>query len=203
MFVTKMVELKKGKYKIYLNDEFAFALYKSELRLFSIKIGMELTQEIHDKIYGDILYKRAKTRVLHLLEKMDRTEFQLRTKLKESFYPGEVVDRVMQYVNEQHYVDDEKYVGNFINMHHGCKSKQQIMMQLYQKGVEKQVITNALEQSEFDEKEAIRRIILKKHYQFKNAEKEELQKMKAYLYRKGFSYDVLNSVICEMSCEES
>ena len=43
MIVTKVEPLSKTKYKIYLNHQFAFVLYKGELRSYKISDGRELS----------------------------------------------------------------------------------------------------------------------------------------------------------------
>ena len=69
MVITKIEPSSGKKYKVYLNDEFAFYLYKSELKIFSLKEGQELDEKIYKKITEEILTKRAKRRALYLLEK--------------------------------------------------------------------------------------------------------------------------------------
>ena len=68
MIVTKVEPLSKTKYKIYLNHQFAFVLYKGELRSYKISDGRELSEEELDEIREKILLKRAKKRAMHLLE---------------------------------------------------------------------------------------------------------------------------------------
>ena len=61
MIVTKVEPLSKTKYKIYLNHQFAFVLYKrGELRSYKISDGRELSEEELDEIREKILLKRAK-----------------------------------------------------------------------------------------------------------------------------------------------
>ena len=50
MIVTKVEPLSKTKYKIYLNHQFAFVLYKGELRSYKISDGRELSEEELDEI---------------------------------------------------------------------------------------------------------------------------------------------------------
>ena len=51
MVVTDIKDYKKGRYEIFLNDEFAFVLYKSELKNNNISIGASLDDEaIEEKL---------------------------------------------------------------------------------------------------------------------------------------------------------
>ena len=117
-------------------EQFAFVLYKGELKRFGIKQGENLAQENYEKIQNEVLLKRAKKRAMHLLEDMDRTESALREKLKAGQYPGEC-NRAEQltYVRSFGYLDDARYAENFIMSRKDTKSKREIKALLSQKGV--------------------------------------------------------------------
>ena len=87
MTVTKVEPLTKTKYKVYLDGQFAFVLYKGELSRFGIKEGEDIAEETEEKIRAGVILKRAKLRAMHLLEDMDRTEAALREKLRQGLYP--------------------------------------------------------------------------------------------------------------------
>jgi len=60
MIVTKIEPCTKTKFKIYLDETFAFVLYKGEVSRFCIKIGEELSPETEQKIRQEVILKRAK-----------------------------------------------------------------------------------------------------------------------------------------------
>ena len=93
----------------------------------------------------DDLTKRAKLRALHLLEYMDRSEHQLYEKLRAD-YPEDVVNIAMAYVKSFGYVNDEGYAKRYIENRKGSKSKEEIKMALLQKGVSKELISNAMQE---------------------------------------------------------
>ena len=73
MMVTKIEQLTKTKFKVYLDGKFAFVLYKGELSRFGIREGVEIPEETVGKIRVEVILKRAKLRAMHLLADMDRT----------------------------------------------------------------------------------------------------------------------------------
>ena len=81
MVVTRVEAVTKTKYKVYVDGQFAFILYKGELSRFHIAEDQELSQESYEKIRTEVILKRAKLRAMHLLNDMWRTEAQLREKL--------------------------------------------------------------------------------------------------------------------------
>ena len=82
MTVTKIEPLSKTRYKVYLDGQFAFTLYKGELSRYHIAEESVIGDDIYDSLRL-IVVKRAKLRAMHLLSDMGRTESQLRTKLKQ------------------------------------------------------------------------------------------------------------------------
>ena len=65
-------------------------LYKGEVRKLSLREGTVISREKYDEIIYEILGTRAKKRAMFLLERMDRTEHQLREKLMQNGYPDAV-----------------------------------------------------------------------------------------------------------------
>lgn len=125
---------------------------------------------------------------MHLLERMDRTESQLRTKLKQGYYPEDVIEDAIDYVKSYHYLDDLRYAQNYVRCHKDRKSRRMMQMELLTKGVSKEWIARALEEEcpQEDEREQILKWIQKKNYSSRTADLREKQRMYQFLMRKGF-----------------
>ena len=197
MKVTGIEPYSKTKYKVSLDGKFAFVLYKGELSRFHIRKGEELSEETQQKIYSDVLLKRAKLRALHLLSDMDRTENALREKLRLGLYPQEIIDAAVEYVRSFGYLNDARYAENFVRSRQGIKSRREIRAQLLQKGVPSELIEDAFEAcgEEGGEADAIRRLLEKKRFDPVCADEREIQRLYGYLARKGFSYKTVRQVI--------
>ena len=197
MKVTGIEPYSKTKYKVSLDGKFAFVLYKGELSRFHIRDGEELSEETQQKIYSDVLLKRAKLRALHLLSDMDRTENALREKLRLGLYPQEIIDAAVEYVRSFGYLNDARYAENFVRSRQGIKSRREIRAQLLQKGVPSELIEDAFEAcgEEGGEADAIRRLLEKKRFDPVCADEREIQRLYGYLARKGFSYETVRQVI--------
>ena len=197
MKVTGIEPCSKTKYKVSLDGKFAFVLYKGELSRFHIREGEELSEETQQKIYSDVLLKRAKLRALHLLSDMDRTENALREKLRLGLYPQEIIDAAVEYVRSFGYLNDARYAENFVRSRQGMKSRREIRAQLLQKGVPSEMIDDAFEAcgEEGGEADAIRRLLEKKRFDPVCADEREIQRLYGYLARKGFSYETVRQVI--------
>ncbi|MGN1167693.1 MAG: regulatory protein RecX [Lachnospiraceae bacterium] len=197
MIVTKIEAVTTTRFKVYIDEKFAFVLYKGELSRYHVAVGEKIEKEIYDKIYKEVILKRAKLRALHLLNAMGRTESQLRQKLKQDHYPDEITEEAIAYVKSFGYINDDAYARNFIECRKERKSKKELYAQMIQKGLDKEVIDRAFEESygREDAKEAITEILRKKKYDPETADRKETRKILGFLTRKGFGYDDIRQVI--------
>lgn len=197
MIVTKVEAVTKAKFKVYLDGQFAFVLYKGELSRFGISEEEELSDELYAQIRKDVILKRAKLRAMHLLTDMARTEAGLREKLIQGMYPEDIVEEALAYVRSFGYLNDLHYAENFIESKKESKSRKEIYALLCKKGVPTEQIEQAFDScySDEGEQEAIRRIIRKRKIDISSASREEIQKFCGYLARKGFRYEeILHAV---------
>ncbi len=192
MKVTQIVELSKSRSKVYIEQEFAFVLYKGELRLYKIREGEEIDEKDYQMIMKEVLPKRAKLRAMNLLKSREYTTASLRTKLKQGLYPDEIIEEALAYVASFHYTDDVRYAVSYMNSHEQDKSRKRIEQDLLKKGIDKKTLEEAWKQweeqgGEKDEQSMIAKLIEKKHYDVSTASMQEQQRMYGFLMRKGFS----------------
>lgn len=198
MIVTSVSELSKEKRRIEIDNQFAFVLYKGELHTYGIKQNEEIAEETYNKIMNEVLTKRAKLRCMYLLKSRDYTRYQLANKLRQGFYPEEIIEIALDYVASYRYIDDNRYAQNYV--HYACqsKSRKQMEQDLLRKGVNKDIIHHVFENLYMDEDneyQIIRQLVEKKHFDSEQATYEETQKIIGFLYRKGFSIDKIYRVI--------
>ena len=192
MIVTDIQELSKSRSKIVLDQEFAFVLYKGELRQYSIKLGQEFSEEAYREIMTEVLPKRAKLRAMNLLKSRTYTTVQLRIKLQQGGYPETVIGEALEYVASFHYTDDLRYAVDFITDNEHRKSRFRIEQDLRGKGISAEVIEQAWQEWQAnggtqDEDAMIEALLRKKNYDPERADIKEQQKVYAFLMRKGFS----------------
>lgn len=189
MVIERLESLEKGKRKVWMDDGTSFAIYRSEGKGLELKEGAELSSEEYQKIVEKILIPRARRRAMHLLERMDRTEAQLREKLQMGGYPREAVEEAVAFMKGYHYIDDLRYACSYVRCRQENKSRRQLSMELYQKGISKDMVQQALEEEygEEDETPKILKWMEKKRYDAGQADRKQKQRMYQFLMRKGFS----------------
>lgn len=200
MIVTDIVEFDKKRSKVYLDQEFAFVLYKGELRSYKIKVGQELTDDLYQQILTEVLLKRVKLRAMNLLTKRAYTEEKLRRKLEEGCYPLELINQAISYVKSYGYIDDDAYAADFIAYQAANMSRKQIEMKLMQRGVSKEVVGRQFEAffeqgGELEEMQLIQSFLRKKKFVPQEMTAQEINKIKSALYRKGFSSENISKAL--------
>lgn len=188
--------LGKGRYRVAFDNGVSCVLYRSEAAQLSIEVQCSLTDENYDYLINEIVGKRAKKRAMHILEQMDRTEYQLREKLAKGEYPQECIDSAVEYVKKYRYLDDERFASSYVRYHQEKLSRQQLSVKLSQKGVSKDIIAEALEMEyEADDGEKIRNLLSKRHFDPDNTDRQENNKIYQYILRRGFkSSDILKEM---------
>ena len=208
MTITAIRPYEKGKNRVavYLNDEFAFVLYRGELSKYKLKENMELEDELYDRILNETLFKRARLRGMNLLQKMDRTEQDIRGKLRDGGYPQPVIDDAVEYLKSFHYIDDSRYASEFIRFKIGSLSRREIMRKLSEKGIADSIIESCL--YEYDESDAkgmdtetelAKKLLLKKCPDPSGLDYEGRMKLFSYLYRKGFAMDTIEKAYKDLT----
>lgn len=189
MIITKLEQIDKKKFKIYIDYEYCFMLYNTDIKKYKIVENEDISEETYHEIMEDTVYRRAKQKALAILKYMDRTEQELESKLKQAYYSDEIINRTIEYIRSYHYIDDARYTSNYINSKKSTKSKRQIQAELYRKGIDKTLIEQSFESELQSDDMAIQKAIHKKTDNPENMTFEEKQKLIASLCRKGFQYE--------------
>lgn len=196
MIVTQISEESRSRLRVYIDGQFAFVLYKGELRRFHIKEGQEIPVQSYQEITTELLPKRVKLRCMNLLQARAYTRKQLEDKLRQGDYAQEYIDEAIDYVSSYGYIDDLRYARDYIEYHLDSRSRIRIETDLMRKGIDSDTIRQAFEELnelgvEQDEAGMIDDLLRKKKYCAETATRQEQQKMYGFLYRRGFHADAI------------
>ena len=184
MKVDKIEPIDRRRSKVFLDGEFAFALYSGELRHYRIEEGGELSCEQYEAILREIVFKRARERAVYWLKCSARTEEELRRKLRDGHYPERAVDHTIKLLKKYRYIDDEEYARNFVELNGTRKSRAELASALKSKGISRECVS--------------RKLLAKRRFDPENADPKETARQVAYLMRRGFSYETVRRVIAEL-----
>ncbi|RKJ48893.1 regulatory protein RecX [bacterium 1XD42-54] len=194
--ICEIRKLTGGRYLVVLEDDFQFPLYGKELDHYDIREAGVLREAAETEILQELLPKRAKLCAMHFLQNSDRTEEQVRRKLRTLFYPEDIITLAVSYVKQYHYIDDVRYAANYIEYRSDSKSMRQLEQELYQKGISKEDIEAAKEQIDCpDEGIQIRNWLEKKGYSSEQADRKETERIYRFLARRGYSISAIQKEI--------
>ena len=140
-------------------------------------------------------YIRAKSRGMWFLDRADYSEKTLFEKIVAGGISKAAAARAIARIKELGLIDDKKYALRMAEkMSEANISKRDAYAKLYNKGIPKDIIKSALEQTSFDELSQIDAVLQKK-YKTKLTNKNDIQKVYAALIRKGFSYSAVRDAL--------
>lgn len=190
MRVTSIVPIDKRKSKVFFDEGFALAFYKGEIAKFHLEEECQVEEAQYQEMLA-VLCRRARERALYLLKSCDRTEQEIRRKLKEGLYPQEAIEQTLEFLREYGFVDDQSYGRRYLDTYKGSRSRKRIQYDLKKKGLSGEQIEELLEEQPVEEEAQIRRYLEKKGYLDRELTFEERKKAASSLIRKGFSYEAV------------
>ena len=131
-----------------------------------------------------------------LLSRQDYTERRLLEKLSADGYGQEEIEAVIESLKEAHYLDDYRYALTYVRYHSSDRSRMRIRQDLLTRGCKEDAIEAAFreisEETDLEQEELnqIRKLLRKRGYR-EDEDFAKQQKMMAFLYRKGFSQEII------------
>ena len=196
MKILSIEKITKTKSRISFESGEAIILNDREIRMLHLADGEDISEQAIDKLYNEVLLPKAKYQAMNLLKVQDRSEKEMRMRLKRNGYPSQIIEQVIRFLYSYHYLDDKRYTEYFLRYRSGLKSRKEILYQLSQKGIDADALEN-MEDLPSDI-ETIRRLIEKKIRGMEQIDRKEREKLVAYLARKGFCSSDIFSVLKEL-----
>ena len=145
----------------------------------------------------------CKTRALRLLEYRDRTEKELTMRLLKDGYKEEEVRDVTAWAASSGFLNDVRFAENYIYLRSQTTSRQKIIQELREKGIDRETIEEAFasykELYTEDETGLIRSFVLKKVQEGETLGEKQMRSLLGALCRRGFSYSDIRKVLDDLS----
>lgn len=137
----------------------------------------------------------AKKQCLNILKQSDKTEKQLRQRLKEGGFPPFAVEGAIAYAASYHYINDERYVANYLEVSKGKKSRKKMEMDLMQRGADRELILQCMGNVELDDEKTAYELLKKKMAGKNWNDPKQQRRMMQYLVGQGYSYETIKSSV--------
>ncbi|WP_252504147.1 recombination regulator RecX [Sporosarcina sp. Marseille-Q4943] len=202
--ITKITQQKRDseRYNIFLDETYAFSVHESVLVKFGLTKGMQLDEWSMDEITYDDQIEKAFNRALHYLSFRMRSEFEVKKKLMELEFGEAVVLEAIVKLRRLGFLDDEAFSEALMRTQKNASNKgpKAIQQELQKKGVGKELQQQVLENySEEEQFTVAKKLAEKAARSNRNIAPAQLkQKIQNALARKGFSFELISSVMEEI-----
>jgi len=180
---------------VYLDGEFAFGL--TRIVAAWLEQGRSLSQQEIEELIRKDTSEVAFQKAIKLLDYRPRTGQEIRQKLhQKGFEPGQI-EQVVERLISTHLIQDEKFAASWVESRNQFRPSSQRVLryELRSKGIDEEIIEEALQGSEED-LELAQRAAQKMVRRLANLDWQEFRKkLSAFLARRGFSYETVAQVV--------
>ena len=196
--ITSVGKYKGSTYMIEFENAETEFLNVDTVRQFNLKAGASLPLSAWEQIKAEEEYRKAKERALYLLDYKDYSYVELFHKLEKN-YSEETCYRVMDKMVELGTIDDRRYAAGLARHYIEVKKfgRYKAYQQMKLKGLTKEVIDEALDKYEDGTYDRLRELAEKKIGKYIDAD-NGMAKLKNYLIRQGYSYDLVKEVVNDL-----
>ena len=185
---------KNNKVHLLLDGEYAMTADSDFVAFSGLYDNMILDDEALADLQGKVNARRAFNKASDLLALRDHSEKELLQKLRQKGF-ADGAEEAMEKLKSYGYLDDSRFALRFAQelqrvKHYG---KKRIEQELYRKGVSREVVSDTLEQLDFDE-DALPALIERRYLRQLDTEKG-VQKTVAALQRMGYSFGEIRDAL--------
>ncbi len=209
-FITKIEKQKKdrSRYNLYIDNEFYCGLYDDTILKFGIASGDEISSEEIEKIRLFDEYIFGKKISFDYLSYRIRTVAEIRKKLRSKKIRDETCEKVITHLKDLGLLNDTEFARQLIAEKIKNKSLGRRMLEkkLYEKGIPRETGAELLDKMLDDTTQAA--LAEKSYIKLKpkltgREPADARKKIFDSLARKGFEYEIINSIILKFNTEKA
>jgi len=200
MKVLRVVKKGKSDVTIYFDNDSVLFLAVEMFLKSGLKKGDDISEDRFSILIEQNKLFHIMQRAFRLLGRRQHSTSELRRKLWNKDYEQKLIDEVIEDLKKKDYLDDKEFIRAFVAEKSKSKSWsiKKIKSELIKSGLASKLIDEILskEPSDSDSENAMK--LVKKKYEVlvkRNLEPKDLRnKLSAYLFSKGFDYDLIKEV---------
>ena len=190
---------------VHLEGRFAFGLSNKVVVDAGLRLGDFLSADQVGALLQREESQQALQQSLNYLSYRPRSEHELRRYLGQKGHAPETIDSALQKLRDYHYLDDEAFALTWVENRQRFRPRgpRLLRAELLQKGIEREVADQAVEDGVQDERGVARDAAEKKAAGLKAADYLEFsRKLGGFLSRRGFGPEVVWGVVRELWAEQ-
>lgn len=190
----KVQKRNKNRVNIYLDERYSFGL-TSHLAV-PLRRGQFLSDEEIVRLKEEDEYHRVYERAVKLIAHRPRSEAEVRRRMERQGVALDLVEKVIEQLTAVGLLNDAEFARLWVENRETFRprSRRMLRYELRQKGLDEEVIAQALEQ--VDEEESAHRLALQRGRRLSRLNWLAFrQKLTGYLARRGYPYEITHCAI--------
>ena len=185
---------KQDKIHISIDGEYSFTVDEAYFMSLGIYNGKEVDEDELSELRETVSMRRAYNYAVSLLARRDHSEKELKDKLSLKGYK-EGADEAIEKLKAGGYVSDERFARLFTRELRLLKKygRKRIEQELYRKGIDRDIISEVISETEFDEDELVS--LTRRKYGRYLGDEKGLQKTVNGLLRMGYTYGEIRDAL--------
>jgi regulatory protein len=187
-----------SRYLIFVDGQYAFTVHEDVLIKHRLLRGEQVEPERLRLVMEDEEQQKAWSGALKQVGRRPRSEKEIRQYLKRKGYLPPLIDRIVQRLKDQRYLDDADFAAQWTEqrIYSQKKGRRLIKQELQLKGVAPATIQQTLNQVPVDEEQRLAFELASKKWKVTSGDvMDKKRKTAAFLMRRGYSAQIVGNVI--------
>lgn len=169
---------------------------------YHFKEGKSIDLQVLQEVIEEDNYIKGKSDSLNYLGKSYKTQKQIYDKLLYKGYDVNTINRVMDFLKEYNFVDDERYAELYIKEKIIKEGQNKIKFSLLSRGIKEEIILQKLQEIDSSEGEnGLLKVAQSKYNQIIKSENDDrkiYKKLSEFLFRKGYDWEDIKGVVSKI-----
>ena len=149
MKLEKIVKLKNGKYKLYLDSKDVITTYDEVILKNNLLFNKEIDNELYSKIINENNYYELLNSCIKRISKRLRSEKEIKNYLEQKTNDIHLIEYIINELKQKNYINDllftKAYLSDKLTLTNSGINK--IKSELYNLGIEEEIINDVVENS--------------------------------------------------------
>lgn len=194
---------RQGRLNVFVDGQFIIGVGEQVAADLGLRVGRDMTAEKLREVGGAEEVHKATEAALGLLEVRARAKREIETRLNQKGYEADIIRQVVEKLTRLEMLDDAQFAAQWVEAKTrvgGSRpvGKRRISSELFQKGVSKDQITEAVGKVTDEDELALARAAARKKVRQvptdPDALRAERQKLMGFLQRRGFGWEAVKTV---------
>ncbi|MBI2953260.1 MAG: RecX family transcriptional regulator [Chloroflexi bacterium] len=201
----ELQQKRRTRVNVFVDNRFSFSLSAVVAEGAALKPGVSLSDEQIEDLLNRDEFQKAMDSALRFLSYRPRSEKEVRQNLARKGFSESFVAKIVARLTDLRLIDDEAFARFWVQNReeHSPRSHRALRFELRAKGVDSDVLEEAIEDTADQESSALA-AARKKLRALKNLEYNDFrQRLGGYLGRRGYDYETTKSVVNTLWREQS